>query len=385
MLTKTMIFTARRGDYHTYRIPGLLSTKRGTLIATTEARRGTGGDWDDIDLLLRRSHDYGTTWGDVQVLARCNDYGPGPMNNLALVEGANERIHALFCHSYARLFHAYSDDDGATFSAPQEITNVAEGWRTGEGAYPWRVIATGPGHAIRLDNGRLVAPVWLSDGSGSEFGSGKLGHRPSVVATLYSDDGATWQRGEIFARDGDFIHAPAPLAAPLRNPSETVAVELDDGRVACNIRSESAPNRRLLSISPNGATGWSPPAFVPDLLEPVCMASLVRLTQRAPSGTRYQLFANPANLENELVAPGQNLAHDRKRLTLHLSADGGMTWPIQRVLEPGPAGYSDLAVLSDDTVGCLYEDGMLSRMTDSARLTFARCDLAWIMGEASTT
>lgn len=379
MLTKTTLFTARTDGYHNYRIPGLLCTGRGTLIATAEARRGSGGDWDGNDLLLRRSHDLGQNWEPAQPFASCDDYGPGPLSNLVLVEGEGGRMHALFCHSYARLYHAHSDDDGATFSAPQEITHVAEAWRD---TYPWRVLATGPGHAIRLANGRLLVPVWLSDGSGSEFGRGKLGHRPSVVTTLYSDDGATWHTGDIIAADRDFIATPAPFAATLRNPSETVAVELDDGRVLCNIRSESAPNRRLVSISPDGATDWSPPAFVPDLLEPVCMASLIRLPQRAPSGLRYQLFANPANLENELVAPGQALAHDRKRLTIHLSADGGASWPIRRVLEPGPAGYSDLAALPDDSAACLYEDGMIERMTDSARLTFARFDLAWVLSGA---
>ena len=89
-------------------------------------------------------------------------------------------VHAVFCHDYARVFTRRSADDGATFTEPREITDVFEALRVD---YPWRVCATGPGHGLRLRSGRMVVPVWMSDGSGTEFGAGKLGHRPSSVAS----------------------------------------------------------------------------------------------------------------------------------------------------------------------------------------------------------
>ena len=268
----------------------------------------------------------------------------------------------LFCHDYARVFATTSHDKGATFAPPVEITDFLLPYRT---QYDWRVVGPGPGHGIQLRNGRLVVPVWLSTGAGTEFGAGKLGHRPSALTSIYSDDhGRSWQRGAIIAVD----------SAEIPNPNETVAVELSDGRVLFNIRSETERHRRLVSISPDGATGWTP--LTPDeaLLEPVCMASILRYDPQPG----VILFANPDNLENDLTPPGHRPQRDRKRLTVKLSRDDARTWLVSKVLEPGPAGYSDLALPPDGTVLCLYENGMVDRMTDPAAVTIARFDLNWL-------
>ena len=138
-----------------------------------------------------------------------------------------------------------------------DITPIFEQFRQ---EYQWNVIAPGPGHGIQLDNGRLLVPVWLS--------SGGHAHRPSCMATIYSDDhGKTWQRGEIVGRNN---------SAGL-NPNETVAVQLSDGRVMLNIRNESKRRRRLVAFSPDGATHWTEPAFDEALFEPICMASMIRV------------------------------------------------------------------------------------------------------------
>jgi sialidase-1 len=270
MLTKQSLFEARTGGYHTCRIPGLCVTPGGAVLVTTEARRGHGGDWDDNDLLLRRSTDGGQTWEPARVLAASRTYGPGPVSNCVLIADPGAGCtHGLFCHHYARVFYVRSDDGGATFSAPREITAAAEGFRA---AYPWRVIATGPAHGTQLRNGRLLVPLWLSDGSGTEFGPGKLGHRPSVVSLLYSDDhGCTWHAGDIVCRHGDVVAGAAVV-----NPSETVMAELADGRVLFNSRSESPRQRRLIASSADGVTGWTDRRWDEALLEPICMASLIR-------------------------------------------------------------------------------------------------------------
>jgi sialidase-1 len=293
-------------------------------------------------------------------------------------------VHALYCHNYARVFYTQSLDDGATFAAPVEITASLEAFRE---VYPWRVIATGPGHGIQLQRGphagRLIVPVWMSDGSGTEFGAGKLGHRPSSVAGIYSDDGGwTWQCGGFVAHTGDCTRGDARIGmrAHVIHPSETLPVELDDGRVLFNLRSESRENRRLVSISPDGAHDWSAPQFDDALLEPVCMGSLLRLKQRTAAGESVFLFCNPDNLENELIPPGGNLAHDRKRVTVKMSVDQCQTWPVSRVIEPGPSGYSDLAQAPDGSILCIYECGMLERMTDTRSLVVARFGLDWVMG-----
>lgn len=368
MLEKHNIFEARTGGYWNYRVPGIICTQRGTVLVTAEARTGKGGDWDDNDIVLRRSVDGGRTWLPPQRLVRQQAYGPGPVGNFVMiVDQQADCIHALFCHSHSRFFTLRSDDEGATFSEPVEITESMQAFRQ---RYDMRVLAFGPGHGLQLANGRLIVPVWMSNGAGKEFGPGKLGHRPSEVACIYSDDhGQSWHCGDTVIRTDEQFH----------NPSETVAVQLNDGRVLFNIRSEGKENRRLISISEDGAFGWSQPRFDPALLEPVCMASILKVQTRSPQGLHYILFANPDNLENALVQPNVHQSHDRKRLTVKLSGDDCQTWPVSSVLEAGPAGYSDLAETPDGTILCVYENGMVDRMSDPHYLTVARFDLAWLL------
>ncbi len=356
---KTPLFAARTAGYHNYRIPGLLVTPRGTVLATVEARRGGGGDWDGNDVLRRRSLDGGLSWEAPRLIVAHADYGEGPVSNFVMIGDAHDgAVHALYCHDYARVFYLRSDDDGATFSDPVEITGVFEDLRR---EYPWRVIATGPGHGTQLRTGRMIVPVWLSDGSGTEFG-GKLGHRPSCVSLVYSDDhGATWHCG-----------AMALPQAVVKNPSETLAVELTDGRVLFNARTESDVHRRLITLSPDGVGHWSEPYFDDALLEPICMAGLIRQSW-TPSRI---LFSNPDTLDRTMAA----WACDRKRVTVKMSLDDCRTWPVARVLEDGPSGYSDLAVLPDGTVLCLYECGMVEHMGDTRAVTLARFNLEWLTG-----
>lgn len=137
---------------------------------------------------------------------------------------------------------------------------------------------------------------------------------------------------------------------------------------------------RLIASSPDGAHNWQIEKWDESLREPVCMGSLLRLSQQSAQGTPLIIFANPDNLENELTPMGHALAHDRKRLTVQLSADDCESWTVSRVLEPGPSGYSDLAQANDGTLLCLYENGMVERMTDTRYVTVARFDLAWLRG-----
>ena len=329
MLKKTNLFEARTYGYSTCRIPGLAVTAAGTILASTEARPDDGGDYDGNDILIRRSTDRGETFGEAIKLIDHNTYGAGPTSNFVMIpDRGSGRIVAVFCADYARVFTMYSDDDGVTFTAPEEITDVFKRFLP---HYPWAVCATGPGHGLQLRNGRMIVPVWLSDGSGTEMG-GHRGHRPSVVTVIYSDDGgATWNPGDIVSRHNDTVDDTTVV-----NPSESVAVELADGSVMLNMRSESTIDRRLVATSPDGAGDWTVRGFDDALLEPVCMASMLRYDWSTADRPGHILFVNPDNLENELIPPGGNLAHDRKRLTVKVSPDDGRTWPISRVLEPVP-------------------------------------------------
>ncbi len=366
-LEKVDLFHAGEAGYALYRIPGIVVTARGTLLAYCEARRRASGDWGTIDIMLRRSTDGGQTWSPQRKLVEVDSNTPKnpvalaqglatpgeiTVNNPVAIASRNGVVHMLYCVEYCRCFYLRSEDDGQTFSEPVNITPTFERFRKD---YDWRVLATGPGHGIELSSGRLLVPVWLSTGTGGHA------HRPSCVSVIYSDDqGRTWERGEVVVAD------PNP-----KNPSETAAVQLADGRVMLNIRHESSPHLRGVSISDDGATGWSPLRLDPQLPEPICMGSLVRYSQAPSDDQNRLLFVNPHNPQ------------DRKRInvTVKLSRDEGQTWPVQRSLEPGVSGYCDLAVGPDKTIYCLYERGSVEQNHYRPRsLCLAKFNLAWLEG-----
>lgn len=363
--------------YALYHIPGIVVTTKGTVLAWCEARKRAAGvsDWDDIRILLRRSTDEGKTWSTQKSIAnvegqkaknplalKMKNVDPNDVtyNNPVLIADKDGTVHMLFCLEYERVFYQRSDDDGLTFSQPTEITSAFEDFKKD---YDWKVLATGPNHSIQLKTGRLVVPVWLSSGEGGNA------HRPSVTATICSDDqGKTWKAGDI----------AVPCTDDWINPNETVAVELNDGRVMLNVRSESKAHRRLIVTSPNGATGWSTPRFDEALLEPICMGGIVRYNHE---GKSLILFSNPHNLDKAKgkAEPGKN--RDRKNVSVKISRDEAQTWPVNKLIEDGPSMYSDIAVTPKGTILCFYGrsgDSQGVAAFAGGRLTVARFNLEWL-------
>jgi sialidase-1 len=253
-----------------------------------------------------------------------------------------------------------SDNDGLSFSAPRELTDVLASMRE---EFDWNVVAPGPTHGIQLKSGRLLVPVWLANGATAA--NGHRAHSPSAVTTLYSDDhGKTWHHGEIvLANDQD-----------MKGPSETVAVELLEGSVMLSLRTASDHHRRVISISKDGATKWSTPRYDEALFEPVCNAGLVRYPARAEFPAAL-LFSNPDTASMKPV----NLHYPRQRLTVRASFDEGNTWPVAKTIDFGSAGYSDLAVLAGGTILTFYESGAINgKEADPAHLTLARFDMQWL-------
>ena len=363
LLETSDVFPQKMAGIARYRIPGIVVTAKGTLLAYAEARKNNSSDWGEIEIHLRRSLDGGKTWEAGKKIAHVGDRLEGnprkqsggeqeqTVNNpVAIVDRTTGAIEFLYCINYARCFSMRSTDDGVTWTTPVDITATFEPFRA---KYDWKVIATGPGHGLQLKSGRLVVPIWLA--------YGKIGdHKPSAAATIYSDDhGKTWKAGDI----------AFPNAGEFGDPNETMITTLADGRVMLVARNVSKANRKLVSTSADGATGWSTPKFHDQLWEPICMASIV--AHPAQPGT--QLYSAPHTLGRD--AAGKEIPvgrGKRENLSIKLSRDDGKTWSVNKTLDAGPSAYSDLAVLPDGTVLCLYEK--------NSDIVAARFNLEWLAG-----
>lgn len=365
------VFEEGQGGFVAYRIPGVVVTAKGTVLAYCEARKFTPADRGEIEIHLRRSTDGGRSFGPARQVAhlgprlprnphmpedkRRKDMG-GPaeqtVNNPMLIATREGPVHLVYCVEYQRVFHARSEDDGLSWSAPVEITAVLERFRP---EVPWQAVATGPGHGVQLRGGRLVVPVWLANYEPNPARSLRKG-----CAVIYSDDqGATWQRGDLAMTIG----------------GETSVAQLSDGRVLLSSRNTDRRHRRAVVESADGATGWSPPRFLEEILEPGCMAGLVSHPGVPGRGRPLLLHSSPHTPSRE--------HRERKHVSIHLSRDDGRTWPVRKLLQEGPSAYSDLAVLPDGTILCLYENGRPGDPRRGgdwayARITLARFSLAWL-------
>lgn len=317
-----VLFKAGEGGYHTYRIPALIVTQKGTVLAFCEGRKSGRGDAGDIDLVLRRSRDGGKTWNAQQVVW---DDGANTCGNpCPVVDRKTGTIWLLMTHNLGTdteakivagtakgsrtVWITKSADDGATWDKPTEITKDVK-------KPEWTWYATGPGVGIQLASGRLLIPC------DNKADAGKLWQSHVIVS---DDGGKSWKLGGV--------------VGPKCNESQ--AVELSDGRVMLNMRSYQANNRRFVAISKNGGETFTKPVEDAALVEPVCQASILR----DPVGKGGVFFANPASTK-------------REKLTVRYSADDGQTWAASRELHAGPAAYSCLTVLPDGRIACLYERG----------------------------
>ena len=328
-LTQIEIFRAGEGGYHAYRIPALIVTKKGTLLAFCEGRKTSGSDAGDIDVLLRRSFDRGKTWSPV---AKVADMGSDTVGNpTPVVERKTGTIFLLLTANpgtaterqitdaapgaVRAVWITHSIDDGASWAPPVDITAQVK-------RPDWTWYATGPGNGIQLRSGRLVIPC---DHNGHSH-------------VIYSDDrGATWKIGGVAEE----------------KTNESAIAELKDGSLLLNMRSYHGKHRRAIQRSRDGGLTWSPLAFDDALIEPVCEASLISI------GQGRLLFANPA-------------ATTRSHLTVRLSKDDGATWSASRLLYEGPSAYSSLARLRGGKIGLLYERGERSPYE---QITFAQFDV----------
>lgn len=323
------LFVGGQDGYPCYRIPALVATKSGSLLAFCEGRRRSSDDSGSIDLLLKRSVDGGTTWSEQQTVWTDRDNTCG--NPCPIVDQQTGAIWLLMTWNRGddteaqimlgkgkdtrHVYVAQSDDDGQTWSAPRRITSDVK-------KADWTWYATGPGNGIQIVHGshagRLVAPCDHADGAGRYYSH-----------VIYSDDhGCTWKLGG---------------SSPRADTNECAVVELANRQLMLNMRNyDRVQTGRAVCYSSDGGNSWTDARVDQTLVEPICQASMIRVG--AASGDGYLLFSNPASQK-------------RERLTVRASADDGRTWSVLRQLHAGPSAYSSLAALPDGTAFCLYENG----------------------------
>jgi sialidase-1 len=322
-IRQTDVFVSGEGGYHTYRIPALIQSKKGTLLAFCEGRKGSSSDAGDIDLLLRRSFDGGKNWQPVQVVS---DMGTDTIGNpTPVVDEKSGEILLLLTRNGGKITERMiengegqrtvwitrSRDDGASWSEPVEITPQVK-------KTDWTWYATGPGNGIQLRHGKYKGRIVIA------CDHTRLGTKARHSHLIYSDDrGINWKVGGIAEE----------------KTNESAVAELPNGELVLNMRSYHGRNRRAVQRSQDGGETLQQPLQLDEaLIEPVCQASLIQ-------AGKVLLFSNPA-------------ATTRSRMTVRASKDGGRTWlapPI--VVHEGPAAYSSVAAISKNRIGLLYERG----------------------------
>jgi sialidase-1 len=347
------VFVNGQDGYPFFRIPSLITTQRGSLLAFAEGR-ASRQDHAENDIVMKRSSDRGQTWGPLQVIYEdgANSLGNptavrvGETGRLLLMyqryaQGFDERKAepGLDGPHICRTFLQYSDDDGNTWSKPMDMTAQVK--------RPTEVTstATGPGIGIQLVRGPHAGRILMP------FNQGPYG-KWKVYAAASDDGGQSWHYGET-APEGAAGHA-----------NEVQFVELRDGSVMLNARNQGGGLKlRKIAVSRDGGETWSLTQQDATLIEPVCQASLLRHPGDDDAAQDVFLFSNPASQAA------------RTNGTIRLSRDEGKTWPVSRVLYSGGFAYSCLTSLPDHSVGCLFErDG-------TAKISFARFPIEWVEGE----
>jgi len=348
-MTVSDVFGRGEDGYPQVRIPSVVVTPKGTVLAFAEARQA--GDHSENDIVLKRSLDGGATWQPLQLIA---EMGGDSLNDPCAVALREAGRVLLMYQRYPKGYHTRkmahteaaelgyggprntqtfltrSQDEGATWSDPEDITRSIR--------RPDAISVGSPGVGIELKNGRILFPLYEVMPPGED-------HRQWHNCAAISDDGGvTWRPG-----------ARVPEGSLEGDANECQLEELSDGTVIMDARQTSGNFRKGARSRDAGET-WEPMYLVPDLVAPPCMGSILRV-------------AAPGKGGDLLLASLPNTLKKRENGTLFLSRDGGQTWPEKRTLYRGGFAYSCLTQVAEGRVGCLFErDGY-------AHITFAVFDV----------
>ncbi|MBL7826888.1 MAG: exo-alpha-sialidase [Saprospiraceae bacterium] len=347
---QTIVFESGKEGHQSYRIPALLRLPNGNLLAFAEGRVQHAADFGDVNIVLKTSTDDGKSWSPLRVLV---DNGSLQAGNCAPVldqtdprfphgriflfynTGNNHEGEVRKSLGYREVWYITSTDGGNQWSEPVNIT--AQVHRPNQpqvhAAYrfpdDWRSYANTPGHAIQIKHGKFKGRIYVA--ANHSAGAPQPKFEEYRAHGFYSDD-----HGQTFHLSQD---------VPIKGSNEAMAVELSRNHLMLNIRNQQGDVRaRIVALSTDGGATWDTTYFDRNLPDPVCQGSILRI------GKKTLAFCNNASTSR------------RDELTLRFSSDEGRSWPISRLIDKAPAGYtsdytaySDLALLSKHRIGVLYE------------------------------
>jgi len=349
---------AGQDNCNSYRIPGIITTKSGTLIAVYDNRYASSKDLQgDIDIGMSRSTDGGSSWEPMKVIMDMGEYGDrsqelnGTGDPCILYDDRTNTIlvAALWMSGAStdqmvwwaskpgidpdvtgQFLLVKSTDDGLTWSQPINITSQIKD-------PDWQLLLQGPGRGLTMKDGTLVFPAqFKADIGTAAIDGGQFTCHSTIVCSR--DGGNSWQIG----------------TGAKSNTTESQAVELSDGTLMLNMRDDrnrkdkGPGNGRAVAITSDFGKTWKVhPSSNSALPEPNCMASLISADLVINGEKKHVLFfSNPDNKSS------------RTNITVKASLDDGITWPEEyqvELFEPDCYGYSCLTMINENYVGILYE------------------------------
>lgn len=325
---------------HTYRIPGIAQTDKGTLISVYDNRYVSTKDLPgNIDVGMSRSTDGGKSWEPMKVVM---DMGAPHENNgigdpavlfdpatkttwvIALWSKGNRSIAGsepgLSPDVSGQLMLVSSKDDGLTWSAPRNITAEVKN--------PiWHIYFNGPGSGIVMQDGTLVFASQYWDES-------KKPGLPHSSIMYSKDHGKTWHSG----------------TGVKKLTTESQVIETTPGTLMLNMRDQRGYFRSVATSTDLGKTWQEHHTSFHALPDPICMASIIKAPVKVNGQTKDVVFFSNVNRSS--------FEHSRKDMTIKASMDLGETWPSAHQLlldERYGYGYSSLTQIDEKTIGILYE------------------------------